>query len=565
MFGIGGKEKAILDALGRSQAIIEFDLNGNILTANKNFCDALGYSLDEIVGKHHRLFVDPAEANTESYRQFWKNLNEGKFQQHQFKRFGKGGREVWIEASYNPIMKGGRVVRVIKFATDITKAKIESMENKGKLEALGRAQAIIEFSPKGDIITANQNFLGALGYTLGEIVGRHHSMFCEQDYARSPAYQAFWPALAAGKFASDQFTRIGKDGSKVYIQASYNPILDESGRVFKVVKFASVVTGRVTAVNELGGGLERLADCNIRVTLDHPFEADLEPLRRDFNAALGKFQETLVEVLKEANQLNTGIQGLQDASGSLAHRTEQQAAALEQTSAAIEQITATVKQSTENTHETRNMVREAKKAASESMGIVGNTVAAMERIEGASQEIAKIIDVIDQIAFQTNLLALNAGVEAARAGEAGKGFAVVAQEVRELAQRSAKAAKEINELINNSAKEVTEGVHLVGETGNALKRISGFVESIDRNVDAIAVASSEQATSLGEINSAVNQLDQMTQQNAGMVASTAELSRSLAHGSETLSGLVNLFKLNRRTVIRDQNAIQVSAPAKRVA
>jgi methyl-accepting chemotaxis protein len=191
------------------------------------------------------------------------------------------------------------------------------------------------------------------------------------------------------------------------------------------------------------------------------------------------------------------------------------------------------------------------KAASASVDVVGNAIQAINRIQNASQEISKIIDVIDQIAFQTNLLALNAGVEAARAGDAGKGFAVVAQEVRDLAQRSANAAKEIAGLINNSSKEVGEGVRFVGETGEALKKIEELVEAIDRNVDAINTAAREQSTSLGEINSAVNQLDQMTQQNSGLVGNTAHISERLASGAARLAELVNRFKLNRRGTIRE--------------
>jgi methyl-accepting chemotaxis protein len=557
-FGLGDDSRLVVDALSRSLAIIEFDLQGNILAANENFCRAVGYSPAEIVGKHHRIFVDQAEAASPAYREFWKGLAAGKFDQGQYKRFGKGGRAIWIEASYNPVLKRGKPVKVVKIATDITAEKLQSLDSNGKIEALTRSQAVIEFSPKGEILTANENFLKTLGYSLNEIVGQHHSMFCEKDYVAAAEYRAFWPSLAAGEFYAGQFTRVAKSGEKVHIQATYNPILDETGKVWKVVKFATDVSGRVRAMNELAAGLHRLADCNIRFTMDTPFEKEFEHLRHDFNTSIGRFQETLVEVLSETSALNSNSARMQGGSEELAKRSEQQAVSLEQTSAALTQITETIKDSTVRTNDTRALVQDARKAAMESVEVVNATVAAMGRIEGASKEISNIIDVIDEIAFQTNLLALNAGVEAARAGESGKGFAVVAQEVRELAQRSAKAAKEIADLISNSTAEVKEGVRLVADTGDSLNRIETFVHSIDVNVEAIANAAAEQSLRLSEINAAVNSLDQMTQQNSAMVGGMNSISQALAGGAAKLVELVDRFKLNRRKAIREAGSAEAA-------
>ncbi len=554
-FDFGMDARAVLAAMNKSQAIIEFDLTGKILHANKNFLDAVGYELSEIVGKHHRIFVEPEEARSAEYAAFWAQLAAGRFDQRQYKRVAKGGREIWIEASYNPVFRGSKPYKVVKFATDITAAKRKAMEDDGKLTALGRAQAVIEFTPDGQILTANGNFLSALGYQLSEIVGRHHSMFCQPEHVASAAYRDFWKRLAEGHFVSDQFTRITKCGGKIHIQASYNPILDADGRVFKVVKFAIDVTERVRAIEEIGAGLGRLAECNIRMTIDNDFIPEFEPLRRDFNNSIGAFQETLSEVLDQTYTQNRSGQDMRKAAEELSERTRQQAVALEETAAALTQATVAVRSSTERTRETRKLVQDARASANTSANVVNNTVSAMQRIESASSEIGQIIGVIDEIAFQTNLLALNAGVEAARAGEAGRGFAVVAQEVRELAQRSAKAAREIKTLITNSSAEVQEGVRLVGETGRALREIENFVEEIDHNVDAIATSAAEQASGLEEISAAVSDVDRITQENAAMVEHTTATSQTLAEGAITLSELVNRFQLNRRTRRRDGSEI----------
>lgn len=280
-------------------------------------------------------------------------------------------------------------------------------------------------------------------------------------------------------------------------------------------------------VETLGAGLARLAECNIRYTIDNPFMPDFEPLRNDFNNALAAFQTTLVQVLETTQAIHENGLEMRSASDNLAKRTEQQAAALEETSAALEQVAVTVAQASERSTETRKLVAEAKVCTEDSGLVVQNAIEAMKNIERSAAEIGQIIGVIDEIAFQTNLLALNAGVEAARAGEAGKGFAVVAQEVRELAQRSAVAAKEIKTLVSNSGQQVNVGVKLVDDTGHALARIDNYVSSIDRNIDAISTAAVEQSAGLKQISIAVNELDQMTQQNAAMVEDNGVESHAL--------------------------------------
>ena len=234
---------AVYQALDRAQALIEFDLEGIVVAANENFLKIFGYELEEVVGKHHRMFCDPDYADSDEYAEFWKKLGAGEFNCAEFKRFGKGGKEIWLQASYNPVFdENGVPIRIVKFATDVTAAKLQIAEYEGMIRAIERAQAVIEFELDGTIITANDNFLRIFGYTLDEIRGRHHRMFCDPGYAESPEYARFWQRLGRGEYEADEFRRIDKNGAEVWLQASYNPILDMEGRPMKVVKFASDIT-----------------------------------------------------------------------------------------------------------------------------------------------------------------------------------------------------------------------------------------------------------------------------------------------------------------------------------
>ncbi len=310
----------------------------------------------------------------------------------------------------------------------------------------------------------------------------------------------------------------------------------------------------LVVVQNLGAGLERLADCNISMTIDEAFVADFEQIRHDFNRSISAFQDTLTEVLDNTARVQATSAEMSEAADDLARRSEQQAAALEQTSAALEEINVNVSMSKEGASQTRALVSEAHSCSTQSSSVVDEAIAAMERIQRSSSEISNIIGVIDQIAFQTNLLALNAGVEAARAGDAGKGFAVVAHEVRELAQRCTTAARQIKDLIGKSSEEVESGVKLVGATGQALKRIDTYVESIDERVARIVSAISEQSIGLNEVTSGLHSIDEMTQRNAALSQSTADLSIQLSSDANGLSELVARFKLNRREGTRSAEA-----------
>jgi len=438
----------------------------------------------------------------------------------------------------------------------------------GMVAAIQRSQAVIEFELDGTIIRANRNFLDTLGYSEADVVGRRHSMFVDPQEASGPGYREFWQTLNRGEFVAAKFRRIGKGGREVWIQASYNPILDENGKAVRVVKFATDITEtenerarndaeraaaekeQAEVVSELANGLKRLAGGDLTAGIEAEFRGAYARIRDDFNSAAGNLRSAMGAVLQTTGAIRSGADEISTASDDLSRRTEQQAANLEETAAALDEITATVTRSAEGAKEASQVASDARAEAERSGEVVREAVGAIHDIQQSSAKISNIIGVIDEIAFQTNLLALNAGVEAARAGEAGKGFAVVASEVRALAQRSAEAAKEIKALISASGAQVDRGVKLVTDTGQALTAIVERVASIDGLVSEIARSAQEQSTGLGQVNTAVNQMDQVTQQNAAMVEEATAAAASLKREALELGQLVARFEVGAHAPTR---------------
>ena len=526
-------------AIGKSQAVIEFNLDGTIIAANQNFLNALGYSLEEIKGKHHSMFVEPATRDSGPYREFWAGLNRGEYQAAQYKRIAKGGREIWIQASYNPVFdRNGKPVKVIKFATDITAQKIRNMEDAGKIAAMSRAQAVIEFNMDGTIVAANENFLGAMGYSLAEIEGKHHSMFVTPADRDSAAYREFWASLNRGQYQAAEYKRLGKGGKEVWILATYNPILNEAGKPFKVVKFATDVTeqklkmvdndGQIDAIRKSQAVIEFNMDGTIREANQNFLDAMgyalaeirgkhhsmfVEPEERN-SFGYREFWEQLNRGLYQAAEYKRIAKGgrdiwiqasynpILDLNGKpfkvVKYATDITAQAMARQKA--ERARTLIEEVAEGSKAMSASVREI----SESMVKSRQTTAdAVERVEAAdlqaqrlsttTQAMGGIVKLIGDITGQINLLALNATIESARAGEAGRGFAVVASEVKNLANQAKQATDKISHEIDS-----LNGVS--GDVVATLVAIKTAIENVSEYVTSTAAAVEEQNTVTSEMS-----------------------------------------------------------------
>ncbi|EJN12983.1 PAS domain S-box [Bradyrhizobium sp. YR681] len=416
----GMADASKLAAINRAQAMIEFKLDGTIVDANENFCKALGYSLVEIQGKHHSIFMPHGDREGAAYGEFWAALNRGEYQAGEFKRIGKGGREVWILASYNPVMDDtGKPIGVVKFATDVTEQKLVNADLAGQIDAIGKSQAVIEFNMDGTIIAANENFLNALGYSLAEIKGKHHSMFVEPSERDGVAYREFWAALNRGQYQAAEYKRIGKGGREVYIQASYNPIHDLNGKPFKVVKYATDVTRQV---------LVRMGNERVRGMME--------------------------SVAAGSEELNASVREISEA------------------------------------------MTKSRETAMSAVDQVATADAQAQRLTEAAQAMSGIVELINNITGQINLLALNATIESARAGEAGRGFAVVASEVKSLANQAKQATDKIG-------AEISSLNGISGDVVTALNSIKQAINNVSEYVTSTAAAIEEQSTVTNEMSNSM--------------------------------------------------------------
>ena len=570
---IGAAEaSAVLTALDQSQAVIQFKPDGTILTANENFLQAVGYSLDEIKGQHHKMFVAPGYENSDEYREFWRSLAAGTYQAAEYKRYGKGGKEIWIQASYNPVRdKAGNVAKVIKYATDITAHTLQNADYSGQMPAINKVQAVIEFELDGTIRHANENFLATVGYSLSEIQGSHHRMFVEEEYAQSAEYQEFWAKLGKGEFHSGRYKRVGKNGKPIWIRASYNPIFDPDGKPFKVVKYANDITdqvlknadftGQIAAIHKAQAVIEFELDgtiitanenflATVGYSLDeikgkhHSMFADPEFAQsaeyRGFWQKLGSGQFDSGEyhrlgkggkdiwiqasynpifdpegkpfkVVKyatditdqvmardEQNRVGTmvdeNLDKILNAVGDATNQATSASAASSETAQTVHSVAAAAEQFQASTQEIAHSMETSRTDVGRAMNEASGADTSAKQLTDAAGAMTNIVDVINDIAGQINLLALNATIESARAGEAGKGFAVVASEVKSLANQVGNATTQISNEIAGMQEISTDVVQ-------RLDRIKGAVSSVESSVTTVASAVEEQAATSREITS----------------------------------------------------------------
>ena len=544
------------NAISKSQAVIEFNLDGTVITANDNFLATMGVTLAEIQGKHHRMFCDQEHAKSPEYARFWQQLGAGKFESGEYKRIAKNGAEIWLNASYNPIFDAdGKPFKIVKFATDITAAKMKNVEYEGKVSAMNKAQAVIEFDLNGIVLDANQNFLDVMGYSLADIKGEHHRNFCEDEYAASQDYKKFWQKLNRGEFDSGRYKRIGNNSKVIWIQATYNPILDLNGKPYKIVKFAIDITEQVNMeksiqekansdsrkVSDLLESVDLAAkgDLTRQITIEGNEPIDM--LAGGIKKMIGDLRGVIGNVVNSATSFSQNSQSIADRSSGVAAGAQALGATVEEMNASIDGLTSSINSIADNTKNADQMAKSTQHEAELGAKAVAKSIEAMDLINRSSEDIGEIVKVISEIASQTNMLAFNAAIEAARAGEHGLGFSVVADEVRKLAERSSQATKEISKLINESVKRVSMGSEISRQASDAFDKIVSGVAKTTQAISEISGAANEQLLTAKEVSSAIQHIAEEAEKSAASCESIARSTDGLNHNAVDLNKVVSGF------------------------
>jgi methyl-accepting chemotaxis protein len=531
--------KGVVAAIDSSFCYAQFNVDGTFLSANANFLAAYGYRLEDLVGKHHQILIDTAQARTDAYANFWSQLRTGKAQLGIFKNISKDGQEIWFQCVYGAVRdEMDRVTKVIAVGSDVTTEKLAAADSAGQIAAIGKSQAVIEFNMDGTIVQANDNFLRALGYTSDEIKGKHHSLFVDETYRSSPDYREFWAKLNRGEHQSAEYKRIGKGGKEVWIQASYNPILDLNGKPSKVVKYATDITPQKTAAEDL----RRKVDAML-VAVSAASKGDLtQEISVSGQDAVGQMGQGLSQLLgnlrSSISKIGQTAATLSTSSGELSTVSQQMSANAEETSSQANVVSAAGEQVNRNLQtvatgseemsvsikEIAKNATEAAKVATEAVKAAQATNATVSKLGESSVEIGQVIKVITSIAQQTNLLALNATIEAARAGEAGKGFAVVANEVKELAKETAKATEDISRKIESIQVDTKGAVEAIGS-------ITRIITQVNDISNSIASAVEEQNATTNEMSRNVTEAARGASEIAKNIAGVAEAAQSTSHGA----------------------------------
>lgn len=585
-------------AISRTQAVIEFELNGTIVVANENFLNLMGYTMGEIKGQHHSIFVDSEFKNSQDYRQFWDRLGRGEFQAGQFKRIGRGGKEVWIQAVYCPILgEDNRPLRVIKYATDITADKLKQQAAEIELTRILSAlkttttnimiadadRKIIYMNDSVEVmLRAAENDLRQVlsGFSVDKIIGGSMDAFHKNPAHQKNLLESLKTTYTSNIVVGKRHFRLvanpifAKDGARlgsvvewmdrteeVAVENEVNALVGaaaagdfttrisiegKSGFFMKLAEGLNMLVQTADkGLNDVVRVLGAISKGDLTERIDAEYKGTFGQLKSYCNETSESLTDMLGEIRMAAETIFTASSEIAQGNADLSSRTEQQAANLEETASSMEELTSTVKLNADNAKQANVLAEQASSVATDGGQLIQQVVTTMNEINQSAQKISDIIGVIDGIAFQTNILALNAAVEAARAGDQGRGFAVVASEVRTLAQRSANAAKDIKGLISDSVQKIESGNSLVGKSGDTMRNIVTAIKRVNDIMAEIAAASAEQSQGIQEVSTAVMQMDEMTQQNAALVEEAAAAAESLQSQADQLTRNVARFKLSQ--------------------